>query len=321
MKTFTNPVGSGTLWFNNLTTAEGTPVAYDPQARAFLPMPPFCANREVIGCNWIAPEQGAFCRSCAMTALAPATEIPNAIVNWAETEAAKRWVLDNLGRWHWFRPEDPGTRPVFHMLADGVTIAGMGHGDGVVTISVSEADPVVRVTRREALHEPYRTMIGHMRHEIAHMLWWRLSLRQDFLTAFREMFGDERVDYPAALRKHYEQGPSQDWELFYLTSYASAHPHEDFAETAAHLLHLADITDSFVATGLSSPEMPSPNWDPYAEPDTATLVHVAATLATRVNHVNRSMGLADLYPFVLSETAHRKLAFVHGWLRRGAQGL
>jgi len=256
-----------------------------------------------------------------MTALAPATEIPNAIANWAETEAAKRWVLDNLGRWHWFRAEDPGTRPVFHMLADGVTIAGMGHGDGVVTISVSEADPVVRVTRREALDEPYRTMIGHMRHEIAHMLWWRLSLREDFLTAFREMFGDERVDYTAALRKHYEHGPAQDWELFYLTSYASAHPHEDFAETAAHLLHLTDITDSFVATGLSSPEMPSHNWDPYAEPDTATLVHVAATLATRVNHVNRSMGLADVYPFVLSETAHRKLAFVHGWLRRGAQGL
>jgi hypothetical protein len=89
MKAFTNPVGSGTLWFHNLTTAEGTPVAYDPQARAFLPMPPFCANREVIGCNWIAPEEGAFCRSCAMTALAPAPEIPNAISNWAETEAAR----------------------------------------------------------------------------------------------------------------------------------------------------------------------------------------------------------------------------------------
>jgi hypothetical protein len=28
------------------------------------------------------------------------------------------------------------------------------------------------------------------------------------------------------------------------------------------MLHLTDITDSFVATGLSSPEMPSHNWDP-----------------------------------------------------------
>ena len=99
MKVFSNPVGSGNLWFDNLTTAQGTPVAYDPQARSFVPMPPFCANRDIIGCNWIAPEQGAFCRSCAMTALAPDPNIPNAMPNWAETEASKRWVLDNLGRW------------------------------------------------------------------------------------------------------------------------------------------------------------------------------------------------------------------------------
>lgn len=320
MLMFSNPVGSGRLWFNDLTTAKGTPVAYDPQARAFLPMPPFCINRERIGCNWIAPEEGAFCRACAMTALAPDPEIPNAIENWAETEAAKRWVLDNLGRWHWFRPEDPGARPIFHMLADGHVPAAMGHGDGVVTIGVSEADPVVRVTRREALDEPYRTMIGHLRHEIAHMLWWRLSLRGDFLTGFREIFGDERVDYTTALEKHYRDGPSADWEIFHLTSYASSHPHEDWAETAAHLIHLTDISDSFVATGLTTPEMPSHGWEPYSEEDTGILTHVAATLAKRVNYVNRSMGLSEIYPFVLSDTAERKLAFVHDWLRRGAQG-
>jgi len=320
MMNFTNPVGSGTLWFHNLTTADGTPVAYDPQARAFVPMPPFCVNRDIIGCNWIAPEKGAFCRSCAMTALAPDPAIPNAIDQWAETEAAKRWVLDNLGRWNWFRPEDPGTRPAFHMLADGLSSVAMGHAHGVVTISVSEVDPVVRVSRREALDEPYRTMIGHMRHEIAHMLWWRLSLRDDFLAAFREIFGDERADYASALQKHYEQGPPEGWELFYLTSYAAAHPHEDWAETAAHLLHLTDIADSFVASGLVSPEMPGHNWEPYAEPDTGLLIDVAVAIVMRINHINRSMGISDVYPFVLSETARRKLAFVHDWLRRGAQG-
>ncbi|WP_396588684.1 putative zinc-binding metallopeptidase [Bermanella sp. R86510] len=255
-----------------------------------------------------------------MTTLAPAIDIPNAIEHWAETESAKRWVLDNLGRWHWFRPEDLGTRPSFHMLADGHTTIDMGHVDGIVTISVSEADPVIRVSRREALDEPYRTMIGHMRHEIAHMLWWRLSLRDDFLAAFRDMFGDERVDYTAALEKHYEQGPPDDWKLFYLTSYASSHPHEDWAETAAHLLHLTDITDSFVASGLVSPEMPGHKWDPYAEPDTHLLIDIAVTIVTRVNHINRSMGLSDVYPFELSETAYQKLAFVHDWLRRGVQG-
>ena len=320
MRVFSNPVGAGTLWFDNLATADGTPVGYDPQARAFIPMPPFCANREVIGCNWIAPEHGAFCRACAMTALAPETSIANAIPNWAKTESAKRWVIDNLGRWHWFRPEDPGTRPAFHMLAEGPTPVAMGHVEGFVTISVAEADPVLSTTRREALEEPYRTMIGHMRHEIAHMLWWRLSLRADFLDAFRAMFGDERADYQAALQQHYGNGPPPDWRQRFLSTYASAHPHEDWAETAAHLLHLTDIADS-VAAGLPSVDLPHPGWDAYAEADADRLIATAVPLVAGINHVNRAMGLSDVYPFVLSETAKRKLAFVHGWLRRGAQGL
>ncbi|MDX1581384.1 MAG: putative zinc-binding metallopeptidase, partial [Alphaproteobacteria bacterium] len=272
------------------------------------------------GCNWIAPETGAFCRSCAMTALAPDPTVLNAMPNWAKTEAAKRWVIDNLGRWHWFRPEDPGSRPVFHMLAEGHTPVAMGHAQGVVTISVAEADPVLSVSRREALEEPYRTMIGHMRHEIAHMLWWRLSLREDFLEAFRRLFGDERTDYPSALQRYYQDGPPVDWKSYYLTSYASAHPHEDWAETAAHLLHLTDIADSFVAADLMSPDLPHRGWDPYSEPDADRLINVSASIVVGVNHINRSMGLSDLYPFVLSAAAREKLAFVHDGLRRGAQG-
>lgn len=320
MYVFSNPAGAGSLWFHNLATADGLLVAYDPQARAFIPTPPFCANREIIGCNWIAPEPGALCRSCAMTAVSPDITIPETLRNWAQTEAAKRWTLDNLGRWHWFRPEDPGVPPVFHMLADGPTPVAMGHVDGVVTISVAEADPVLSTMRREALEEPYRTMIGHMRHEIAHMLWWRLSLRTDFIETFRAVFGDEREDYSAALQNHYNDGPPPDWNLNYLTTYASAHPHEDWAETAAHLLHLTDIADSTVSGGFSSPELPHAPWDPYSEPDATRLIGAALSVVTRVNHVNRSMGLPDIYPFVVSHEAQRKLAFVHHWLRRGAQG-
>jgi len=321
MRVFANPVGAGSLWFDNLATATGTPVAYDPQARAFITMPPFCANRDVIGCNWIAPKQGEFCRACAMTELAPDTSIPNAVPHWAQTEAAKRWVLDNLGRWNWFRPEDPGAPPVFHMLAEGHTPVPMGHVGGVVTISVAEADPVLRTTRREALDEPYRTMIGHMRHEIAHMLWWRLSLREDFLKAFRDMFGDEREDYPAALTRYYHNGPPPDWRANFVSTYAAAHPHEDWAETASHLLHLTDIADSFVAAGLSSSDLPHLGWDPYMEADAENLIHIATHQVMAVNHINRAMGLPDLYPFVLSEKVRRKLVFMHDWLRRGAQGL
>jgi hypothetical protein len=321
MRIFSNPAGPGSLFFDNLATADGVAVAYDPQARAFSTLPPFCANREILSCNWIADGASGLCRSCAMTTLAPDPTAPDATAYWAQTEAAKRWVLDNLGRWNWFRPEDPGARPLFHMLAEGRTPVQMGHAEGVVTISVAEADPVVRTTRRQALEEPYRTMIGHMRHEISHMLWWRLSLRQDFLDDFRAMFGDERTDYAAALKRHYEEGPPVDWKRRYLTSYASSHPHEDWAETAAHLLHLTDIADSFVAAGMSSPQLPGSGWDPYAEPDADRLIFVAASVTVGVNHVNRSMGLSDLYPFVLSDAARRKLAFAQDWLRRGAQGL
>ncbi|TVQ28557.1 MAG: hypothetical protein EA383_00255 [Spirochaetaceae bacterium] len=318
MRIFTDPAGSGWLWFDNLVTAGGTSVAFDPQTGAFSSHAHFCANREVIDCNWSATAQGALCHACAMTVLVPDPAIPNAVTNWARTEAAKRWVLNNLSRWGWFGPEDTGVRPVFHLLAEGPTPVIMGHAAGVVTISVAEADPVIVAVRRTALEEPYRTMIGHMRHEIAHMIWWRLGLQSDFLDAFRAEFGDERSDYGAALERYYADGPPSDWKERFLTAYASAHPHEDWAETVAHLLHLTDISDSFVASGLSSPEVPDPGWDPYLEADSERLIHAAASLTVGVNHVNRAMGLSDVYPFVLSDTSRRKLAFVHDWLRTGA---
>lgn len=318
MRIFQSPAGDGPLFFDNLVSPGGVAVAYDPRARVFVQDGAFCANRAAIGCNWVAAGSGGpLCAACAMTALAPDTSMQDAPQDWAETERAKRWVLDNLRIWGWFGPEDSGPRPVFHMLAEGRKPVVMGHAEGVVTISIAESDPVIRVQRREALDESYRTMFGHMRHELAHMLWWRLSIHDDFVAEFRALFGDERADYGAALERHYASGPPEDWQARFLTPYASAHPHEDWAESAAHLLHLIDIADSFHAAGLASPETPSPDWDAYGEPDAERLLTVAAALAIKVNHVNRSMGLADLYPFVLTDAARRKLAFVHRWLQRG----
>jgi len=243
--------------------------------------------------------------------------MPDAIENWGKTEEAKRWVLDNLRQWGWFTDTDTGASPVFHMLAEGVKPVIMGHHTGVVTINIDESDPVVRAERREDLGENYRTMIGHMRHEIAHMLWWRLSISEEFLTEFRALFGDEQVDYGEALDKHYADGPPADWQDSFLTPYASAHPHEDWAETTAHLLHLIDITDSFLATNLSAPHAPKRGWNPYAEPNADKLTTIAAELTIKINHVNRSMGLADLYPFVLTDKSRQKLALVHRWLFKG----
>ncbi len=253
-----------------------------------------------------------------MTAMVPDHTVNNAISNWAQTEAAKRWALDNLGQWGWFRPEDSGIKPVFHMLAEGPTPVSMGHIEGVVTISVAEADEVIRTMRRQALDEPYRSLIGHMRHEIAHMIWWRLSQNEQFLGEFRALFGDERSDYSQALQRHYDLGPLSDWREYYLTAYASAHPHEDWAETAANLMHLTDIADSFVATDFTAPDFPDDDWQPYAESDSERLIRSAVSIAMGVNQINRSMGLPDLYPFVICPWARRKLSFAHRWLRTGA---
>ena len=42
-------------------------------------------------------------------------------------------------------------------------------------------------------------------------------------------------------------------------------------------------------------------------------------LTVALNSLNRSMGLPDLYPFVLSPATIDKLRFVHGLVRAGAE--
>ena len=330
MRLFQCPADAGPLWFHNLTCAGGEPVVFDPdadgRAGAFVPMaaageagPQPCANRERLGCNWMA-EGGEFCRACAMTRTSPDPALPEATALWAEAELAKRWVLANLARWGWYTPDDPGPAPIFDMLAEetrhGPVDVIMGHADGVVTINLAEADRAERARRREDLGEAFRTLNGHFRHELAHALQLRLSASAEFLEAFRALFGDEREDYGAALARHYEQGPPADWQANHVSEYASAHPHEDWAESCAHLLHLTDIVDSFAAAGLSAPAA-GPGYDAYAERDAASLVDRGCELGLALNHVNRSMGLADLYPFVMPEPAREKLAFVHRWLAAG----
>src|SRR6185295_8749425 len=81
-----------------------------------------------------------------------------------------------------------------------------GHASGVITLNVAEADDDYRERNRESLAEPYRTLIGHLRHEIGHFYWGRLVLEGPWLRPFRALFGDEREDYGAALQRHYERG-------------------------------------------------------------------------------------------------------------------
>ncbi len=323
MKIFTCPTCNGALYFDNLTCACGTSVTFDPEAEAFRSGCETCANREQIGCNWQADAgAGSLCRACAMTEVVPDSLVHQNIPLWADTEKAKRWALVNLGQWGWLKSADPGPRPRFHLLSEqtsaGRAAVTMGHDDGLITINVTEADPAQRVARREDLSERYRTLIGHFRHELGHYVFLRLSQDQTFQNAFRAKFGDERADYGAALARHYEQGPPQGWQQNHVTAYASSHPHEDWAESFAHIVHLTDMLDSFVAAGFASPALDRLSTPPFQLRDAQALLSAGVEIGLGLNHTNRSMGLFDVYPFVLSETARDKLAFVHGAIRGGA---
>ena len=316
MQIFYNPFRAGPIYFHNLTCGNGQPVFFDPQTQSMQAEASPCRNRDDINCNWIAETDG-LCRSCAMTETVPDLREPDNLPLWDMSELSKRWVLANLGRWGWFSHADPGPRPVFRMLSEmsleGAEDVTMGHADGTITINVTEASEAVLAKRQEDLGELYRTMTGHIRHEIAHFLFLRLSVNPAFLDGFRALFGDERADYGAALKSHYANplpaGPD------HITSYATAHPHEDWAETVAHLLHLVDLIDSAAAARLSLPDGLMPGYDAYADPDTETVISRAVDVSIAVNHVNRALDLPDVYPFVLPDGVRRKFAFAHKYLR------
>jgi hypothetical protein len=319
MQLFRCPACGEELYFHNTACTCGQLVTFDVERQQMRTDAWFCANRDDIACNWSAPEQGTLCASCQLTDVVPDLRAEGNVGHWADTEFAKRWVLANLARWGWFTAADGGTRPRFRMLSEE-TLAGeenvvMGHADGVITINVTEASQAVRAERQEELEERYRTMSGHIRHEMAHFLFIRLAEDPAFLGDFRGRFGDEQADYAAALQAHYDSPRENDGT--FITRYATAHPHEDWAETVAHLLHLVDLTDSVAAAGLSTEKGPPPGYDAYAEADSDAIVRLAVDVALAINHVNRSMNLPDVYPFVLTPGVRDKLDFAHERLRHG----
>ena len=319
MQIFRCPSCDRRVYFHNLSCDCGQQLTFDPTEQVMRKDRPFCANRDEIGCNWTGEFDG-LCRSCNMTEVLPDLREADNLPLWARTEGAKRWVLANVARWGWFQPSDPGDRPKFRLLSEqtftGEEAVTMGHADGVITINVTEASDPVLAQRQDELGELYRTMIGHFRHELSHFLQLRLSADEQFLAGFRELFGDEREDYGAALQRHY-QNPKPGDET-HITSYATAHPHEDWAETIAHLLHLVDMLDSAASARLALPEGPREGYDAYADADTEGLVSQAVAMSMAVNHVNRALDLPDLYPFVLTNGVRHKMAFAHAHLREGA---
>jgi hypothetical protein len=194
----------------------------------------------------------------------------------------------------------------------------IGHDDGLITIALAEADDVEREKRRNAMREPYRTLLGHFRHEVGHYYWDRLIRDGGKLDACRKIFGDDREDYEPALQKHYANGAPPDWQERFVSSYATTHPWEDFAETWAHYLHIVDTLEMAGAFSLrTSPGLDrdiaaSVDFNPYAAADVQQLTNTWIPLTFALNSLNRTMGRDDLYPFVISPPVIVKLGFIHG---------
>lgn len=323
MKIFTCSACHTPVFFSNLKCTCGAPLYYDPDRDAMLNEAVPCHNRGAIACNWNADSEAGYCRSCRMTQTIPDTFHGDNIYLWRVSEQAKRWVISNLMRWGWFAAQDAGAKPVFKLLAEqtsgGDIPVTMGHANGLITINVTEGDPVVREYRRDELDERLRTMTAHFRHEIAHFLFLRLQEKEGFVDQFRALFGDERADYAAALDRHYENGAPADFQQRFVTRYASSHPHEDWAETCAHVMHLTDIVDSASAAGLQHTDVPVMDHSAYAEASGEALLDQAFRLGTGLNHIMRSMGMQDIYPFVISPRVNEKLVFAHRYLMTGAQ--
>lgn len=283
-----------------------------------------CGNSPKGVCNWAVPagDPNPLCLSCRLTRTIPDQSVPGNARAWAVIESAKRrmvYTLIGLELPVRDKVADPAGGLAFDFLADVPgTPAMTGHDDGVIVLNIAEADDAERERRRVALHEPYRTLLGHFRHEVGHYYWDRLVQDGPRLAQFRKLFGDERQDYAAALKRNYDTGPPADWQQRHVSSYASVHPWEDWAETWAHYLHMVDLLETAADCGLSL--RPKRSADPKlkAAPDPVAtdspfdaMIAGWYPLTYMLNNLNRGMGLPDGYPFVLSVPAVAKLRFVH----------
>jgi hypothetical protein len=276
-------------------------------------------------CNWAlhSDDPNALCMSCRLTQVIPDINAAANMVAWYKIETAKRRVVYSLlehGLPLRNKSEDPASGLAFIFKADapGGPRVLTGHEAGVITVNIDEADDVEREKRRLSMHEPYRTLLGHFRHEIGHYYWDRLIKNSNRLEEFRKVFSDERADYAAALQLNYDKGPSPNWNEQFVSSYASVHPWEDWAETWAHYLHMTDTLETAAACGLSlhpdrkeDPAMEKQPMKAAAQQAFDEVINNWFPLTYVLNSLNRGMGLADAYPFVLSPAAVGKLRFIH----------
>jgi len=291
-----------------------------------------CANRQHHQvCNWLiaADAANAFCLACRLNRTIPDLAVPGHRLLWQRLETEKRRLAYGLLRLG--LPVVPKTESpaglAFDFLADAASADDddtgerimTGHAGGLITLNLAEADPVARERMRAQMGEPYRTILGHFRHESGHYYWDRLVRDGPFLAQVREVFGDDTIDYGEALAHHYRNGPPADWPERCVSAYASMHAWEDWAETWAHYLHIIDTLETAAAFGLRvrpgpasaedlAVEIPGDLWQAG---DFQIVLEHWLPLTYALNSLNRSMGHDDAYPFVLPTPVIAKLELVH----------
>ena len=298
----------------------------------------YCANHSYDACNWLVPAEGdaTYCVACRLNRTIPNLVDERHVLLWRQLEVAKHRLVDGLISLALPMPswaDEPGRGLGFDFLDPGETAPNgpdvvMGHRGGIVTIDINEADDAHREFSRATLAEPYRTLLGHLRHEAGHYYWLRLIEGSEWHEPFRLAFGDERQDYDAALHLNYVGGTGEDWRDEYISAYASTHPWEDWAESWAHYLHMLDTLDTAYWFGLSlSPRQGRDpglsvmaNLDPYGPIGLDALISRWLPLIYAGNRLSRSMGQVDLYPFVLTPKVIEKLRFVHDVVRTNSHG-
>jgi hypothetical protein len=340
---------------NSRCLACNTPLGYDPQSFKLLPLEPGprdgtwkvfgarkrnpdlyrrCANIEIASCNWLVREEEAakgqtLCLSCRLSRTIPDLSVSGNGVLWNRIEVAKRRVVSSLVALRLpvrSKTEDPVSGLAFDLLAsppNGPRVL-TGHANGVVTINIEEAEYARCEQTREEMGEQYRTLVGHVRHELGHYYWELLVKDTKWLEPFRQLFGDERADYLEALRIKREQGPPPGWTQHFISDYASSHPWEDWAETWAHYMHMLDTLATGMSFGIGRDTVDLP-FEPFTQeilwqPDSSDFLDLLNSwirLSTVLNEMARAMGQHDFYPFALPKAAGAKLQFIHAVVSAG----
>ena len=289
----------------------------------------------------VADKDEVLCFSCRFNETVPDLSIIGHIPLWKKMETAKRralYTLKSLSLPLNTIIQEPESGLSFDFITDrnvsdhfvspiiGQDVVFTGHDCGHITINLAEADDVARSQAKIAMGERYRTLLGHFRHELGHYYFDQLIANSPKKHALcKQYFGDDELDYQQALDTHYKQGAPANWHETFISEYATMHPYEDWAETWAHYMHIIDTLETaknFSITGSTTgnefeldeaDELRLPQSAYYFNSQTSidAILDTWMEFSIILNSLNRSMGLADAYPFVLTQTVRTKLSFIH----------